>query len=149
MWILTDFVFLLNPADVRRVRSSEREWIHDDLIPHLWCQRTWWRHTPLCIQFTPTQGRIKYKILFLQIKFVLWQINLFWIFLNLFPFTFFRPTTDGLGSWNGVDWVSFFFFKFLSFRSFFRYFFPFLGFPFFLPLIFKITTRILIHNFTT
>ena len=118
--------FFLTPLTSGRVRSSEREWIQDDLISHLWCQRTWWRHTPLCIQFTPTQGRIiKYQIFFLQIKFVLWQINLFWIFLNLFPFTFSRPTTDGLGSWNGVDWVSIFFFKFLSFRSFFRYFFPF------------------------
>ena len=148
MWILTDFVFLLNPADVRRVRSSEREWIHDDLISHLWCQRTWWRHTPLFIQFTPTQGRIKFKIFFLQIKFVLWQINLFWIFLNLFPFTFFvQQRTDlalGMASIESL----FSFLNFYLFVLFFGIFFL-LSFPFFMPLIFKITTRILIHNFKT
>ena len=52
MWILPGF-FLTR--DVRRVRSCECEWIHDDVIPSfLGCQRTWWRthmiHTPLCIK---------------------------------------------------------------------------------------------------
>ena len=35
MWILTGFVFLLNPADIPRVRSCEAEWIHEDVIPFL------------------------------------------------------------------------------------------------------------------
>ena len=108
MWILPGFFLTRDflPSRIMRMWMDSRG---RHSFPHLWCQRRWWRHiplTPLCIQFTPTQGRIKYQILFLQIKFVSWQIC-FEFVLNLFSFTFSRPTTDG--SENGVDWVYFVF----------------------------------------
>ncbi len=156
MWILPGF-FLTR--DVRRVRSRDCEWIPDDVIPflHLWCQRTWWRHTPLCIYFTPTQGRIiKYQILFLQIKFVSWQISFefFWIYFHLFFFVQQRTALE-MASIESI-----FFFKFKFFRFFFGIFWHFfifffvnpainLGFQFFLPLILKIMTRIFLHNCPT
>ena len=110
----------------------------------LWRQRwiwiiTWWRHTPLFIYFTPTQGRIiKCQILILQIRAT---GNIIYLF------SFSRLSSDGLGSGNKIFLFSFFAKFFSALFSFFFYFFFVnlainFGFQFFLPLIFKITTRI-------
>jgi hypothetical protein len=65
--------FFLITRDVPCVRSCECEWIHEDVIPFLffiWPVMSTHMMTSHSVvhYFTPTQGRIKYQILILQIR---------------------------------------------------------------------------------
>ncbi len=75
----------------RRTQKVGMDSTRTSFLPHLWCQRTWWRHTPLCISFTPTQGRIiKYQIFY--------SSNQGKLFIS---FSFSRLTSNGLKISNG------------------------------------------------